>query len=601
MIRILFLVTSIVFGAIPPAAFAQALLSQGVGGQVKNFTPVTREMLLNPSPEDWLMYSRTYDAQRFSPLDQINRRNVGQLRMAWARGMGSGVHANIPLAYRGVLYVVNPGAVIQALDATNGDLIWEYRRKLPDDLTNYVGGVGRSRTLAMFEDLIFYAAPDGYLLGLDARTGQVRWETKVHDYKTTAQQTPGPTVVDGKVMSGRGCSLAGRVSCTIAAHDARTGKEVWKFYTTPAPGEPGGDSWGTVPVESRMASAWGLPGSYDPVRKLVYWGIGNPSPHTRMKRHGGDPDGTARSAPADLYSNSTVALDPDTGKLAWYYQHLPGDDWDADHVQERILFRTVLNPDPQAVKWINPRIPRGQQRDMIVTVGEAGGIWVLDRDKGQFLWATPFPYDVPEFHISRIDVETGKTYINWDKVLKKDGDRQLVCYQDTKSYWPIAYHPGKNSLYIPYHDQCTDTTANMKNPQGDGPRNGVLRPGSDPNAFSVIAKVNLTTGQVQRIHSQRAPGNGAVLATAGDLIFWGDMNRRFRAFDADTGKILWETILGGMIQMSTITYSVNGKQYVAVLTGDGGPGGLQPLSLVPEIKPPRGHNAIYVFALPEQQ
>ena len=590
MIRTLFLVASIVFGVITPAALAQ----------VKDFEPVTREMLLNPSPNDWLMYSRTYDNQRYSPLDQINRQNVSKLRMIWVRGLGPGLHEHIPLVYRGVLYVANPESILQALDATNGDLIWEYRRKLPDNLRKFMRSPGRARSIAIYEDLIFYASPDGYLVGLDALTGEMRWESKVHDYTTRTQHTTGPNVVDGKVISGRSCGGSSRAGCFISAHDARTGRELWKFFTTAAPGEPGGDTWGNVPAERRIASPWGLPGAFDAVRGLIYWGVANPTPYTRLKRHG-DPDGVSRSAPANLYSNSTVALDPDTGELAWYYQHLPGDDWDADHTQERILLRTPFNPDPAAVKWINPRIPRGQERDIVVTVGEPGGLWVLDRDNGEFLWTMPFPYDVPDFHISHIDVETGKTYINWDKVFKKDGDRVLVCFHNTKGYWPMAYHPGKNSLYIPYHDSCLDMTADMSKTTGWDARFGIPRPGSDPNAFAGIAKVNMATGQLQRIYTARVPGNGAMLATAGDLIFWGDLNRRLRAFDADSGTILWESILGGVIQMSTITYAVNGKQYVAVLTGDGLSGTRALLRQIPELTPPRGHNAIYVFALPEQQ
>ena len=588
MIRTFYFVTSLIFAGIIPAGVAQ----------VKDFAPVTQQMLLNPSPDDWLMFSRTYDNQRFSPLDQINRQNVRQLRLAWVRGMAGGIHEHIPLVHRGVLYVVNPGAVVQALDATSGDLIWQYRHKLTDEMRNNPGRVGITRNIAIFEDLLFYAAPDAQVVGLDARTGEIRWAAPGEG--SGSRHTSGPLVVEGKVLTGRNCGGT-RAGCYIAAHDARTGRELWKFYTTAAPGEPGGDSWGDLPTERRRASAWGLPGAYDPSRKLVYWGIGNPQPHTRMKRHGGDPDAIARSAPAELYSNSTVALDPDTGELVWYYQHLPGDDWDADHVQERILIRTALDPDPNSVKWINPKISRGQERDIVVSVGEPGGIWVLDPANGEFLWATPFPYDVPEFHVSDIDVETGKTYINWDKVLKKEGDRQLVCFHDTKSYWPMAYHPGNNSLYIPYHDQCTDSTAVMKNPSGNR-RMGILRPGVDPNNYSGIARVNIGTGQIQWRYTQPAPGNGAMLATAGDLLFWGDMNRRFRAFDADTGKILWETILGGIIQMSTITYAVNGKQYVAVITGDGRPdGGSWPLKVATELSPPRSHNAIYVFALPDQR
>ena len=306
------------------------------------------------------------------------------------------------------------------------------------------------------------------------------------------------------------------------------------------------------------------------------------------------------STPAELYTNSTLALDPDTGKLAWYYQHIPGDDWDADHTQERILFRTAVEPDPREVKWINPQIPRGQERDVVVSVGEPGGLWVLDRDQGQFLWTSPFPYDTPDFHISDIDVETGKTFIDGEKILRKDGERHLICYHNTKGYWPMAYHPGKNSLYIPYFDVCSDRTGNLQSLNGHS-FTSIARPGSDPSTLAGIAKVNMATGQIQRIYEAPIPGNGAVLATAGDLIFWGDVNRRLRALDAESGKILWETILGGVIQMSTITYSVNGRQYVAVMTGDGTSGTSGPLRMVPQIRPPRGHNAIYVFALPQQR
>jgi alcohol dehydrogenase (cytochrome c) len=591
MIRRQFFVAALICGVIAPAPTASA--------QVRNFTPVTQEMLLNPSPNDWLMYSRTYDSQRFSPLNQITRQNVGQLRMVWTRGMYPGIHENIPLVHQGVFYVANPGAVLQALDATNGDLLWEYKRKLPDDLGKYVNNAGRARTLALYEDFLYFAAPDGYVVALDARTGALRWETKAHDYKTGAQHTTGPVVVQGKVITGRSCPNpeTTRSGCFVVAHDGRTGKELWKVYTTAAPGDPGGDTWGGLPVEERMASPWGLPGSYDPVRKLVYWGVANPRPHTRMKRHHGDPDAIPRSAPSELYSNSTIALDPDTGKLAWYYQHLPGDDWDSDFTHDRVLLRTPFNPDPSAVKWINPRIPRGQERDVMVNVGEPGGLFVLDRATGEFLWAMPFPFDTPNFILSKIDVETGKTYINWDQVIKKDGQKILVCYSNTRGYWPMTYYPSKNSLYVPYLDDCAEKTGNMDSVNGAIAK-AAARPGSDPNAYFGIAKVNMATGRIQRFYTSRIGGNGAMLATAGDLIFWGDLNRRFRAFDADSGKILWETILGGIIQNSTITYSVNGKQYVAVLTGDGVSHTSGPLAQIPDIKPPRGYNAIYVFALP---
>jgi alcohol dehydrogenase (cytochrome c) len=554
--------------------------------QVENYRPVTQEMLLHPSPEDWLMYSRTYDAQRFSPLTQINKRNVSSLRLAWGLGMGAGESETIPLVHDGVMYVVTTGAIVQALNATNGDLLWEYKRKV---LAN-IARMARTKNLAIYGDLILYTAPDSYVVGLDARTGEQRWQSKTDE----RGHTSGPMVIDGKVISGGACA-GKRENCYIAAHDALTGKELWRFYTTPGPGEPGDDSWGGAALAKRMASTWGLPGTYDPVRNLTYWGIANPMPDQRIERHDGNAEAVSRTAPSDLYSNSTVALDPNTGKLAWYYQHLPGDDWDSDYTHERTLLRTRFNPDPKLVKWINPDVKRAEYHDVAVTVGEAGGIFELDRGTGQFLWATPFPFDDANFVISSIDAKTGRTSLNWDIVFKQPGEHHVICYWNTRSYWPTAYNPANNSLYVSYIDNCRDLT--IGGPAGRGGWHVVPRPGGDPNALTGLAKINLETGETLRFDTGRAPGNGGMLATAGEVIFHGDMSRRFRAFDANSGKMLWETILGGNISVSTITYAVSGKQYVCVMTGDN----LKVPELaaeVPELKTPRGHNAIYVFALP---
>ena len=555
--------------------------------QVGKFSPVTPAMLLNPPPDDWLMFSRTYDAQRYSPLNQITKQNTGRLTQVWSNALPAGTIEIIPIVHDGVMYIEVPSqengagrTAVQALDATNGKLVWEYKRA--------TGGPSRAKSLGIFEDLILFAAPDGFIVALDARTGRVRWETK-----STGSLTSGTIVFGDKVVSGRSCTTGGRVDCYIVAHDARTGKEVWRFYTAAGSDDPVGDaSWGGSPEAARAASSWGLGGSYDPARKMTYWGVANPTPYTRASRHGDNIEAVPRTAPADLYSNSTVALNMDTGKLSWYYQHLPGDDWDQDYTNERILLRTKVNPDPKFVKWINPDVPRNQERDIVVNVGEGGGIFALDRTSGQFLWANPFPYDDPNFLISNIDVKTGKTTINWDVVLKKPGEQHIICAYNTKSYWAMSYHPGKNALYVPYVDNCLDMTrANGNQPER---RTGVRRPGSDPEKFGGIAKINMATGEIQRIYEGRAPGNGATLVTAGDVVFWGDLNQKFRAFDADTGKILWETTLGGPIQNSTITYRVNGKQYVAVVTGLGA----ITANLFPEagINPQR-NNAIHVFAL----
>lgn len=584
----------------PLAAFALAAFVSAAPAQTAAFKPVTQSMLENPDSADWLMINRTLDEQRFSPLDQINRSNAGGLALAWSRGLPQGTQESTPLVYQGVMYVIAPGASVLALNAVNGDLIWEYSRDYPKDMAAAIRSpnLARSKSLAIFEDKIYFSSPDGFILALDARTGKPVWETKAHDYHDKTEHTGGVIVADGKVISNRACET--RTGCFISAHDAKTGALVWKFFTTAGPDDPGGDTWGKMDGEARVASSWGLPGSYDPVRKIVYWAIANPKPYTRLKRHG-SADAIARDAPSELYSNSTVALEVGTGKLVWHYQHLPGDDWDADHIHERTLLRAKISPDPKFVKWISPKIKPGEERDIVVAVAEAGGMFVLERGTGEFLWATPFPYDSPDLNMSHIDVATGRTSINWDKVFKKDGDRSIMCYHNTRSWWSTSYSPKTNSLYVPFHDACLDMTAVNANPLGFGPRRGIRRPGVPENAYSGMMKIDLSTGEMKRLLTQAAPGNGSALATAGDLVFWGDLNRRFRALDAETGKVLWEIPLGGMIMASTISYAVEGRQYVMVFTGEGQSGTAGVLSNVPSMKTVRGHNAIYVFALPEKK
>ncbi|HTR48093.1 MAG TPA: PQQ-binding-like beta-propeller repeat protein [Verrucomicrobiae bacterium] len=576
MTRIWALVVCSVFAAATPAA-----------AQVKNYKPVTQQDLLHPSPDDWLMFSRTYDAFRDSPLSQINTKNVKNLRMAWVRGLGEGTTETIPLVHDGVMYVIAPGGFVDALDATNGDLIWEYKRPFKNP---QLGSAERTKALAIYKDMIYFTAADGYVVALDARDGHVRWET----FKTDTQNTSGALVVDGKVISGGTCGR-GSDSCFIEADDADTGEKVWRFYTVAHPDDPGFASWNLPDNSQMMASTWGLPGTFDPTRNVLYWGVANPMPDQRMLRHNGDPDGTSRKTPSDLYSNCTLALDPATGKLIWYYQHLPGDDWDTDHTHERTLARVAFNPNPKFVKWINSTVPRGSMHDIAAMVAEGGTLFVLDRDNGKFLWATPFPYDDPNYIMSDVDVKTGQTTLNWDLVFKHPGDHHIMCYWNTRSYWPTAYHEETQSLFVPYIDNCRDLTTN-----GPGVKGGwkvIPRPGSDPNALTGLARISLSTGETLHFDVGRAPSNGAMLTTAGGLVFHGDMSRRFRAFDVKTGEKLWEGIVGGNVSVSTITYAINGKQYICVMTGYN-PKVPELSAEVPDMRTPNNSNAIYVFSLP---
>jgi alcohol dehydrogenase (cytochrome c) len=578
---------------------ASAAPAQPSGGSSKlaavAAAPVTDAMLRNPDPADWLMYSRTYDAQRFSPLTEIDRDNVSSLQVAWSKPLGAGQLEIIPLVYRGVMYLTTPGnrdggSRVLALDATTGDTLWEY---VPPNMAS-----SRIKALAIYGDSIYYTAPapqgePNPLIALAAATGEVRWQTPV----SVETHTAGAIVVEGKVISGRACNQA-RSSCYLAAHDARTGKEVWRFHTSPGTGEPGDESWGGTPVDERRAATWGLPGSYDPERHILYWGIANPMPNTRADRHGGNVDAIPRHAPADLYSNSTVALNPDSGELVWYYQHLPGDDWDMDVAHEKTLIRTVVEPDPQHVKWINPSVPRGAERDVAVTVAEGGGIWVNDRATGEFLWAMPFPYETPHSTISRIDVETGVVHLNDDVILTEPGQTKLICYWNTRSFWPTAFSPKTSSLYVPYIDHCLSMTRAGPNGEREQRTSG-LRPGADPAKLAGIAKIDMRSGEIRRLYETSLAGNGAMLATAGDLLFAGDIGQVLRAFDAETGEILWESPpLGATVQTSTITYAVDGKQYVAVVNAESLMGARTLAAAAGATLPAHQANAINVFALP---
>lgn len=565
---------------------------------VADYRPVTDAMLLDPPPQDWLWFSRTADAQRFSPLEQIDRSNVGSLALAWARGLPSGLSYSIPLVHDGVMYLVTPASSVMALDATNGDPIWEYRRQYDNPS---IGPQGRAKTLAIYQDMVYFTAPDSTIVALDARTGELRWEASAGG----RGHSSGSIIVKGMLVSNGNCIRGPRENCFIAAHDARSGELLWKFNTVQAPDANGNDSWSGAPLEKRLASPWGLPGSYDPAADLMYWGVANPMPNTRADRHGGQPHIIGTTAPTELYSNSTIALDPDTGELAWYYQHLPGDDWDLDMNQDRTLARTPINPDPEIVRWISPNVKRGEVRDVVANVGEGGGLWMLDRHTGEFLWATPFPFDVDNFFLSDINVETGATHINEELLVDEPGERHQICYFNTRSFWPTAYSPKRNALYVPYIRNCLDmTAADPKNGVAES-RLGSPEPGVPLDELNGLARVNLESGRMTHWPTGRMPTNSAMLLTAGDLVFWGDINRRYRAMDADNGEVLWQTTLGGPVSMSNITYAVDGRQYVAVIAGETlsqevlTRGGMGPIPL-PEVARPTGSATLYVFALPQQ-
>ncbi len=567
-----------------------------------DFTPVTDAMLANPSPDDWLMWRRTLDGWGYSPLDQITRDNVDSLNLAWTRALRTGSMEGTPLAYDGVIYMPNSSDAIQAIDAVTGDLKWEYLRDLPDDVYDFVGGNARNnRNIAIYDRFIVNTSDDDYAFALDATTGELAWETQIFDYRVTpAGHSSGPIVADGKMISGRSCRPAGGPeSCVIVAHDARTGEEMWRRRTVPAPGEPGDETWGGVPFEQRIHVGTWMPPSYDPDLRLIYQGTSVTSPAPKFLLGGIDNK--------HLYHNSTLALDVDTGEIRWYYQHL-NDHWDLDHPFERMLVDTAVAPDANAVSWINPNLRSGEVRKVMTGIpGKTGVVYTLDRATGEFLWATP---TVPQNVISSIDGATGAVTENSEVVFSGLGQEVLACptWAGGKDWEAGAYSPLTNTMYFPLRNTCARMLS-TENPRGEREL-ALTEGGQRPLAIYALAArhqiapgteqlgsihaISVETGETAWLFEQRA-ATQSLVTTGGGLIFGGDANGRFRAFDQETGDILWEINLGSPVTGYPVSFAVDGRQYVAVATGTGA--GIN-LRMTPELRPSRGNN-LFVFALPE--
>ena len=556
----------------------------------QGFVPVTDAMLQNPNDGDWLMWRRTLDGWGYSPLDQITRTNVGNLRMVWSRGLAQGAQQGTPIAYDGTLYMPNPNDIIHAIDAVTGDLKWEYQRQIPDDVNDYLGGlISVNRNIAIYGNTIIDTANDDYIFALNAATGALVWETQIFDYKINpARHSAGPIVANGKVISGRSCRpMRGPEACAIIAHDARTGEELWRRRLIPGPGEPGNETWGDVPFEERShVGSWMVP-SYDPDLNLVYVGTSVTSPAPKFMLGGANNK--------HLYHNSTLALDGDTGEIVWYYQHL-NDSWDLDHPFERMLVDTAVAPDLGTVSWINPNLERGEVRNVVTGIpGKTGVVYTLDRATGEFLWATP---TVTQNVISDIDGATGAVSENAELVFSSLGQEVFACptWNGGKDWEAGAYSPLTNTMYFPLRNAC----ARMLATQAAGTSHYALAvrnqiaPGTDQ--VGTVHAISAETGETVWLHEQRA-ATMSLVATGGGLIFGGDVNGRFKALDQETGEILWEINLGSAVTGFPISYAVDGKQYIAVGTGTASTASLFG-RLTPEIRPSAGNN-LFVFALPD--
>jgi alcohol dehydrogenase (cytochrome c) len=565
-----------------------AFLSQAVAqSRLDSYTPVSQAELADPPDSDWLMWRRTSNHWGFSPLDQINKSNVASLRLAWAWTMEPGMQETTPLVHDGVMFLPQACDFIEAVDATDGTLLWEYRR---DPVEHVAPLACANRNATLYKDQLIIATRDAFLVSLNALTGEVTWEHRVGDWTIGQHYSGGPQVFDGKIIAGMSGCYYINTGCWITAHDADTGEELWRTNTVPKIGEPGGETWGDLPNEQRRGgSAW-MPSSYDADLNLIFIGVAVPIPWGEIQRNtdGGDV----------LYTNSTLALDADTGEIAWYFQHIPGGNWDQDHPFERLIVETEVTPDADAVSWINPNITSNARRKVITGIpGKPGIIWTLDAATGEFLWARETNY---QNVIIGVDIEGRKGITNPQIAMTEIRQRKMVCptTRGGINWNSVGYSPQTNALYTPTNNACMEYYLNPVEPTvGLHHRSAtniqIHGPESD-GRVGLFSAVNVATGDALWTHRQREGIGGSVLTTGGGLVFVTDDARRFRAFDADNGEILWEQILNSTAGGFPVTYSVDGVQYLAIAAG----GGITYRNLTPEIQQRSGGNMLFVFRLP---
>ena len=504
---------------------------------------VTDEMLAGAQdlPDRWLTYGRNYGNWRYMPVDEINRDNVSELEVAWTTttGVGLGQFEVSAVVVNERMYISTQKSHLIAVDPRTGETLWRYDHELPQRSISCCGPVNRG--VAVYQDRVYWGTLDAHLICFEASTGEIIWDVQVGDPKLRYSITGAPLIVDGKVLTGTGGGEYG-VRGFIVAYDALTGEEAWKFYTIPGEGEPGNETWAGDSWKTGGSPTW-LTGAYDPELNLVYWGTGNPGPD--LNRH-------AREG-INLYSNSIVALDADTGKLAWYFQASPRDEFDWDGINEQVLVDEIIN---------------GKEVKALAQANRNGFLYLLDRATGEFLFAKPYTRaNWYEYDDQGIPVLTEEMLNPGEKVV-------YPGLYGGKNWPPTAYSPKTHLIYIP----------DMEHGSTFSRREQEFRPGTfyfggnmqwDGDGLGFIRAIDIRTGEkVWEFETPGGPNWAGLLATGGGLVFGGAEDGILRAFNDETGEVLWEfdtsTVNGGdktAIFAPPTSFTIDGKQYIGLAIG----------------------------------